>query len=103
MESITVKLAKIEHTAHAIVDSAGAKKQELDEEMQTKKDQFDAELEARTKDKLDKIKQNMENEIAKKCQQEEEKNEREIEALKKQFEKNHSAYAREIVNRMIEV
>ena len=102
MESITVKLANIERTAHSIVDSAETKKQELDGEMQKRRDQFDADLEARTSEKLDKIKVSIQNEIEEKCQQEELENERQIAALKKEFEKKHSVYAKEIVNRMIE-
>lgn len=103
MESITVKLANIERTAREIVESAGAKKQELDEEMQRKRDQFDKDLEKQTNEKLDQIRGNMEKAIATRCRQEEEKNQKQIALLKKQFEKKHSFYAKEIVKRIVEV
>ena len=102
MKSVTEKLSAIDHDAISIVEGAEAKKQQLEQEMHKKREQFDADLEARTNEKLLKIKANIEQEIEENCKKEDEKTARQIANRKNDFAQNHSIYAKEILNRIIE-
>lgn len=102
MKSVIDKLSVVDHNAISIVEGAEAKKQQLEQEMHKKREQFDTELESRTNDKLNKIRASIEQEIEISCKEEEEKNARQIANIKNDFAQNHSNYAKEILNRIIE-
>ena len=83
MDSVVDKLAEIEEAAEAIVRHAHDKKSDIEKELQKEREEFDRETEEKTRGRLLAIRQ--ENE------------------LKKDFEQNHAAYARQILKKMIEV
>ena len=101
MDGIAEKLAEIEKTARAIVENAEKHLQE--KEMQEKRDLFDLELEKETKHQINTIRSELEENMDKLMEQQGEQNSSEIRFLKQDFEKNHTAYAKEIFDRIIEV
>ena len=103
MESVVEKLADSEMTAEAIVEHAEAQKKEIEKEIQRKRDQFDENLESETQVQLDQIKAEADREMERILADQREKNQSTIDNLRKEFEKNHSAYAQEILKHIIEV
>lgn len=103
MESITEKFSEIEKNAKAIVESSEARKEEMDQAMQRKRDEFDADLEAKTQEKLQKIRQSLQVKMDQLLDEQERKNKKEITSLKEDFEKNHTVYAKEILSHITEV
>ena len=95
MNTVVKKLADIEATAEAIVEHAQAQKSEIEKKIQAQRDQFDRELEDKTQKQLAQIRQ--------KAEEQREKNSSTIDNLKKEFEENHTAYAREILAHIVEV
>lgn len=103
MDSIVEKLSDIEATAEAIVDHAEAQKFEIEQQIQLKRDKFDEELEADTQKKLEHIRAEAAEKVDQILEGQRQKNQATIDALKKDFEKNHTAYAQEILRHMTEV
>lgn len=103
MESITEKFSEIEKTAKSIVENAEMKKQEMEKDMQKKKDEFDADLEAKTQEKLQKIRQSLQVKMDQLLEEQERHNSKEIAFLKEDFEKHHTEYAKEILSHITEV
>ena len=103
MESITEKFSEIEKTAKAIVENAEIKKQEMEKDMQKKRDEFDAELEIKTQEKLQKIRQGLQVKMDQLLEEQERQNSEEIAFLNEDFEKHHTAYAKKILSHITEV
>lgn len=102
MESIVEKLAEIEKTAESIVEHAQARKTEVEREIQAKRDDFDRELDAYTKAELEKIRTQAEAQMDQALEEQRIQNRSEIERLNKEYEKNHTLYAREILKKITE-
>ena len=98
MNTVVKKLADIEATAEAIVEHAQAQKSEIEKKIQAQRDQFDRELEDKTQ-----IRQKAEEKMERILKEQREKNSSTIDNLKKEFEENHTAYAREILAHIVEV
>ncbi|MGF0033697.1 hypothetical protein ACQRBN_12125 [Bariatricus sp. SGI.154] len=103
MDSIVGRLADIETTAEAIVEHAQAQKSEIEKKVQAKRDRFDQELEEETQKKLQEIRQEADAKMERILAGQRDKNRSTIDGLKKEFEKNHNDYAREILAHIIEV
>lgn len=103
MDSVVEKLSDIETTAEAIVEHAEAQKSEIEQKLQEQRDRFDAELEADTQKKLERIRAEASARVEQILEGQRQKNQSTIDALKKDFEENHSMYAQEILKRMTEV
>lgn len=103
MDSVTRRISEIERTANAIVEHAETKKRALELEMQARRDEFDAELEAKTQAKIIKIRVEVQRKMDRLLEEQEEENKTAIEVLKKDFERHHKEYAKEILGRMIEL
>ena len=98
MDTVVKKIADIEETAEAIVEHAQAQKSEIEKRIQNQRDRFDAAIEDETQKQLD-AQEKMERIL----NEEREKNRSAIDNLKKEFEENHTAYAREILSHIAEV
>ena len=103
MNTVVKKLADIEATAEAIVEHAQAQKSEIEKKIQTQRDRFDTELEDRTRKQLAQIRQEADEKMERILREQREKNRSTIDNLKKEFEENHTAYAREILAHITEV
>ncbi len=103
MNTVVKKLADIEATAEAIVEHAQAQKSEIEKKIQTQRDRFDTELEDRTRKQLAQIRQEADEKMERILREQREKNRSTIDNLKKEFEENHTAYAREILAHIAEV
>lgn len=103
MDTVVKKLADIEATAEAIVEHAQAQKSEIEKKIQFQRDRFDAAIEDETQKQLSKIRQDAETKMEQILSEQREKNHSAIDNLKKEFEENHTAYAREILERITEV
>ena len=103
MDSIIQKLSEIETTACSIVEHAELEKETLDKEMQQKTADFDAELAADTKQKLDSLQSRLETKMEKQLSLLRAENAKTIDALKKEYKTKHELYAQEILKRITEV
>ena len=97
MNTVVKKLADIEATAEAIVEHAHAQKSEDD------RDRFDETIEDETQKQLAQIRQEADEKMERILKEQREKNHSTIDNLKKEFEENHTAYAREILAHIVEV
>ena len=96
-------VADIEATAEAIVERAQAQKSEIEKKIQAQRDRFDAAIEDETRKQLSKIRQDADAKMERILSEQREKNYSAIDNLKKEFEENHTAYAREILSHIAEV
>ena len=103
MNTVVKKLADIEATAEAIVERAQAQKSEIEKKIQAQRDRFDAAIEDETRKQLSKIRQDADAKMERILSEQREKNYSAIDNLKKEFEENHTAYAREILSHIAEV
>ncbi len=103
MDSIVEKLSEIESAATNIVEHAESQKEVLEQEMRTKREQFDAELEAKTQQKIQVIRDDLAQKTSEILKGQTGSNDSVIETLKSDFEANHTAYAKEILKRITEV
>lgn len=102
MDNIIERLSEIDHSAEAIVAHAEMEKTNLETQIQNRRDAFDAELEETTQRKLDEIKQGMERQMSDIMAGQRRQNESAIKKLEEDFEKKHTAYAKEVVRHIIE-
>lgn len=103
MDSIVKRLSEIESAAAAIVDHAEAQKAALDEEYQEARRKFDKKLEAKTQDRIAKIRDELERSKAKLIANQAGTNNDFITALQKEYNEKHTDYAQEILKRITEV
>lgn len=103
MDAIMEKLAEIETTAEAIVERAEARKYEVEKEIQQKRDEFDRKLDEKTQAELARIRQDAENKMNRIMEEQRLKNRATIDNLKKEYEENHTEYAQEILQHILEV
>lgn len=103
MDSIVKKLSEIESAAAAIVEHAEAQKSVLDKEFDLARRKFDNELEARTQDRIKKIRDELESNTTRLLDNQTGVNSDSIETLKKEYEEKHTQYALDILKRITEV
>ena len=103
MKSVIEKLADIEETAQAIVEHAEVRKHDVEKEIMLMRTEFDERLAKETDEKLQKIRAEREENLNLKMEEERKKNERFIEQLKDEFAENHMVYAKELLEKILEV
>ncbi|MCU6746148.1 hypothetical protein OCV51_00480 [Faecalicatena acetigenes] len=103
MDCIVNKLTEIEETASSIVEHAEAQKEVLDKEYDEKRRAFDAQLEAKTQDQIDKIRSELEKNTHRLLDSQSGASSSAIELLQKEYEEKHTLYAQEIVKKVTEV
>lgn len=103
MDSVFQKLEDIEMTAEAIVNHAEEEKAVIEKRLQEERDQFDEKLAEDTKQKLDQIKKESDEKMEHILRAEKERHHSVIDNLENDYNQNHKAYAKEILERIIEV
>ena len=103
MNYITERLLDIEKTAEGIVNNAEEEKKKIEREYQKKRDDFDAEIKAYTKNTIDEIHDNLKSDMEEKLTSQMDKNEREIAFLQKDYEENKEKYLKELLVKITEV
>ncbi|MFV0364493.1 MAG: hypothetical protein ACK5LL_15595 [Suipraeoptans sp.] len=103
MDSIVEKLVEIESAARSIVKHAEEEKYSIEHNLQTKRDEHDEKLESDTKDKIKSIRADAEEKMNALLDEQRAKNQSNIDFLIEDFEKNHTAYAKDVLKRIIEV
>lgn len=103
MKSVIEKLAEIEATAQAIVEHAEVRKHDVEKEVMLMRREFDEKLEAETNAKLQRIREEAEAKMNQRMEEERENNSRAIAQLKEEFDRNHTIYAKEILQKILEV
>ena len=103
MNSIISKLSEIETAATAIVAHAESEKDNLDQKMREEQKQFDEELAASTKEKLDRLQQNLTSKMNTQLELLKSESEQTIHSLTREYETKHEQYAHEILKRITEV
>lgn len=103
MNSIISKLSEIETAATAIVAHAESEKDNLDQKMREEQKQFDEELAAGTKEKLDSLQQNLASKMNTQLELLKSESEQTIRSLTREYETKHEQYAHEILKRITEV
>ena len=100
MDSIVEKLSEIEATAQSIVEHAELQKPVMEKEIQEKRNEFDQELELETQKKIDAIRSKLKEKTDSVLAGQHEKNRSTIDSLIKDFDKNHTKYAQDILKHM---
>lgn len=103
MDSIVEKITEIEDAAEAIAAHAQEQKGEIERKVQDRRNRFDEELENKTQEKLQKIRRESDAKKERMLKKQREKNQCVINEMHKEFEENHTRYAREILERITEV
>lgn len=103
MDSVINKLTEIEEAADAIVAHAEQQKAVLDQEYDERKKAFDRELEEKTQGELKRIQEELEEDKQRLLGGQSGANADSIELLRQEYDRNHTKYAREILNRITEV
>lgn len=103
MDSIVNKLTEIEDAASAIVAHAEDQKAVLDKEFEEKRKAFDAELEAKTQERLNAIRKDLEKNTSGILESQHYASTETVRLLQKEYEEKHTEYAREILRRITEV
>lgn len=102
MKSVIEKLAEIEATAQAIVEHAEVRKRDVEKEIMLMRNEFDEKLAKETDEKLLMLREKREANLNLKMEEERKKNGKVIEQLKEEFAKNHTVYAKEILQNILE-
>ncbi|HIW21107.1 MAG TPA: hypothetical protein H9887_03700 [Candidatus Dorea intestinavium] len=103
MDAIVTKLIEIEDAATAIVEHAHEQKYSVDKDLQDQRNEFDATIEADTKRKVQDIRDHSNETMENLLEEQRIKNQSTIDSLVTDFEKNHTAYAKQVLQRIIEV
>ena len=103
MDSIVNKLTEIEDAATAIVKHAEDQKEVLNREYDEKKKAFDKELDEKTTARLNAIRADLEEKTSQLLDTQSDSSSELIRSLQKEYEENHTEYAREILRRITEV
>ena len=103
MKVMIEKLAEIEETAESIVRKAEERKREIEKEISEERVRFDENLEKDTQKKIEEIKKSGEEKMNLCMEEERKKNVSYIERLKTDYEKNHTKYAKELLEKILEV
>ena len=103
MDSIVNKLTEIEDAASAIVKHAEEQKEVLNREYDEKKRAFDHDLDEKTNARLNEIRSDLETKTSQILESQSGSSTELIRSLRKEYEKKHTEYAREILRRITEV
>ena len=103
MKSVIERLDDIENTARSIVERAEADKNQVEQEIQAQRDQFDKELDEKTQAELAKIREDGKRQVDELLKSQREKNHEAVEALEKEYAAAHAVYAEGILRHMTEV
>lgn len=102
MDHIVEKLSEIDHAAEAVVAHAEVTKANLEQEIQQKRNEFDAALEAKTQKALDNIRAGLERQMTQIMTRQRHQNEAVMKHLEKDFDEKHTVYAAEVVQHILE-
>ena len=103
MDSVIEQLSEIEKTAEDIVEHAEKQKTEIEHQIQNERDVFDRETEQATQEELSRIRAQAKDKMDAVMEEQREKNQKLLEELRKEYEENHEAYARNILEHITEV
>ena len=103
MDSVVEQLREIEKTAEDIVEHAEKQKTEIEHQIQNERDVFDRETEQAIQEELSRIRTQAKEKMDAVMEGQREKNRKRLEELRKEYEENHEAYAREILEHITEV
>lgn len=103
MDSIIGRLSEVESAAAAIVEHAEAQKALLDEKMKKKREDFERETTAETERKIAEIREKMERDMTSELERLKRENADALNAYRQEYEREHEAYAQEIIKRITEV
>lgn len=102
MEQILNKLSEIELTAESIMKDADRNKQALSQEMEKKRQDFDAQIARETNDKIHKIRTDMEKEKDERIAAFRRDTEEALAQLDSYYEKNHDRLSRQLFQQILE-
>ena len=103
MDSVIEQLSEIEKTAENIVEHAEKQKTEIEHQIQNERDVFDRETEQATQEELSRSRAQAKVKMDEVMEEPWEKNQKLLEELRKEYEENHEAYARKILEHITEV
>ncbi len=103
MDAIVERLADIEATAEAIVQSAEDQKKEIERQIQAQRDTFDRKLSEETEQRLSVIRAQEEEKMARMLEEQAKQNRDTLDELAREFDEHHTEYAKEILRRITEV
>ncbi|RGY97375.1 ATPase [Clostridium sp. AM58-1XD] len=101
MDNIISKISEIESAASSIMDDANKRKHVFAKEMDAKTAAFDAELDKKTSEELNKLRSGVEREMKTQLHKEQLQAEHIIIQLQNLYDKNHTRYVKELFEAMI--
>lgn len=100
MDNMVTRLSEIDQEAQRIVETAAARKKELESQSREQKKIFDRELEEKTRETLESLKEKLETEMEQELAGLREESKKALELLDKQYENSHEALAEELFRRV---
>lgn len=103
MNSIVKRLSEIDTAASMIAENTEVQKQQLDQDYETKYQEFNKELEAQTSAEIQAIRSRLEEQTTGLLEQQQATSQTYIATLQKEYEEKHTEYAQAIFKRITEV
>lgn len=103
MDSIVHKLTEIENDANEIIRNAEQEKRELEQKNHKAMDELQNRISQETQEKVNQIRQDLQNKKNAELSGREESVDKAIRKFKDDFKTKHSEYAKQILNKIIEV
>lgn len=102
MRDVLKQLYDIEQAACSLLNRAEEKKKVLQDEYRKKAADFDAQLEKEQEEKLQTIRKELEKQIEKELEDQKIATEKALQNLDKDYESNHTRFAKELMNKVLE-
>ncbi|MDR0925662.1 MAG: ATPase [Hungatella sp.] len=101
MDTVIEKISEIESAAASIMNDANERKKAFAKDMEERTAAFDAQLEAETSKKIEKLQAGMEISMNKRLEKQRSDSQKVLEAMEQRYEDHHTQYVEELFNTMI--
>lgn len=100
MDTVINKLWEIEEAAGAITDEANVRKKAFAKEMEERTAAFDAQLEAETNKRIEKLRARMEIEMNERLEKQRNDSQNVLRAMEQRYQEHHRSYVEELFKKM---
>ncbi len=103
MDKILKKLSEIEEATANIMEQINIQKKEYSREMEEKVTRFDSELDEKTNQQLDELRQRLRTETEKKLAEQKLQAKSDLQSMEENYTQNHTLYVKQIVSSMTQL